>query len=524
MKTRNLFLSLFAFAAICACNKEAQPEVPQVLGEDAYLNVRIMAADVNTKADDGGFQVGSSEENLVHNVLFAFFSADGSFMYTRNKSFSWNAVDETNPNIEKKSSAVVVLDGKTIAPRQMVVVLNYDQALQDAVDDVTSITEMYNVLTTASYALETNTKFLMTNSSYANGTTNAFAAQISDANIYTMSEKPDGQTDEEYRASKTPVDVYVERVAAKLSVVTSASLDRESKSLELHNGSTILYYPDIVGYAFTGTKDASYLCKNIEGVYTKFNTPWPEWNDPTNKRSYWGVSYPSATSKYVDYDAVTKGSGHFEYCHENMTTAKTKLMVKAVIRKQKGANQDPATDPVLSLVKVGATYYIQSELEEAIAGELTTAGVRWNDTSIDPAEEKDYAVGDFKYTPIEGGTGYEVKIELENPPINTSAAETVMSKYAKVVLWNEGQCYFSTKVEHLGKATTDPASDYGVVRNHVYNLSVNKIAGLGTPYVPGIGGDGGDPVVPSDVDYELQARINILKWKVVSQDVSFGDE
>ena len=522
MKTRNLFLSLFAFAALCACNKEVQPETPQVLGEDAYLNVRIMAADVNTKADDGGFQVGSSEENLVHNVLFAFFAADGSFMYTRNKSFSWDAVNEANPNIEKKSSAVVVLDGKTIAPRQMVVVLNYDETLKNAVDAVTDIAEMYNTLTTASYALETNTKFLMTNSSYANGTTNAFAAQISDANIYTMSEKPQGQTDEEYRASKTPVDVYVERVAAKLSVVTSASLDRESKSLELHNGSTIQYYPDIVGYAFTGTKDASYLCKNIEGVYTKFNTPWPEWNDPTNKRSYWGVSYSSATSKYVDYDAVTNDSGHFEYCHENMTTAKTKLMVKAVIRKQEGANQNPATDPVLSLVKVGATYYIKDELETAILTELTTGGVVWNDGSADQS----YVAADIKYTAITGGTGYEVKIELDpaKPATNVTAAETVMNKYAKVVLWNEGQCYFSTKVEHLGKATTDPASDYGVVRNHVYKLSVNKIAGLGTPYVPGIGGDGGDPVVPSDVDYELQARINILKWKVVSQGVSFGDE
>ena len=96
-----------------------------------------------------------------------------------------------------------------------------------------------------------------------------------------------------------------------------------------------------------------------------------------------------------------------------------------------------------------------------------------------------------------------------------------MNKYAAVLLWDEGQSYFSTKIEHLGNASTTPASDYGVVRNHVYKLSVNKIAGLGTPYVPGIGGDGGDPVVPDEIEYELQAKINILKWKVVEQGVSF---
>mgnify|MGYP003558779478 CR=1 FL=1 len=50
MKTRNLFLSLFAFAALCACNKEAQPEVPQILDADTYIKVNIMATDASTRA------------------------------------------------------------------------------------------------------------------------------------------------------------------------------------------------------------------------------------------------------------------------------------------------------------------------------------------------------------------------------------------------------------------------------------------------------------------------------------------
>ena len=90
MKTRNLLLGLFAFAALCSCNKEVQPETPQMLGDDTCLSVRIMAADVNTKAT-GDFEVGSDKENAVTNVLFAFFTADGKFMYTREyASFTWN--------------------------------------------------------------------------------------------------------------------------------------------------------------------------------------------------------------------------------------------------------------------------------------------------------------------------------------------------------------------------------------------------------------------------------------------------
>ena len=510
MKTRNLLLSIFAFAALCSCNKEVQPETPQMLGDDACLSVRIMAADVNTKAT-GDFEVGSDKENAVTNVLFAFFTADGKFMYTREyASFTWNNVNETDPNIEKQSNATVVLDGKTIAPRQMVVVLNYNSAIKTAVEAVTNISEMYSAVTTTVYGLKTNTEFVMTNSSYAmlGGTVNMFAAQIDETDIYEKGQTP---------TASQIVDVYVERVAAKLSVETSASLATTSKELELYNGETIKYYPQILGYAFTGTKNASYLCKNLESLYTDFNTNWSGWNDPTNRRSYWGVSYPSANSAYVGYDDITNSSPYSVYCHENMTTAHTKLIVKTVIRKQSGAEQDPAVDPVLSLVKVGATYYLKSDLEAAIVDKLATEGVVWNDGSADQA----YAASHIKYTPITGGTGYEVKIELDKTPTDVSKAKAIMDKYAAVLLWDEGQSYFSTKIEHLGNASTTPASDYGVVRNHVYKLSVNKIAGLGTPYVPGIGGDGGDPVVPAEIEYELQAKINILKWKVVEQGVSF---
>ena len=151
MKTRNLFLSLFAFAALCACNKEAQPETPQVLGEDACLSVRIMATDVATKAT-GDFELGSADENAVTNVLFAFFDEEGKFMYTSEYiEFSWDK-GETTPNVEDYSNATVVLDGKSIVPRQMVVVLNYDNSMKTAIDALKdtdgTVADMYNKLTT----------------------------------------------------------------------------------------------------------------------------------------------------------------------------------------------------------------------------------------------------------------------------------------------------------------------------------------------------------------------------------------
>lgn len=56
----------------------------------------------------------------------------------------------------------------------------------------------------------------------------------------------------------------------------------------------------------------------------------------------------------------------------------------------------------------------------------------------------------------------------------------------------------------------------GVVRNHVYDTKVTKIAGLGTPvYDPGLVIY---PEKPSPNDHYIAAEIKILSWRLVSND------
>lgn len=81
----------------------------------------------------------------------------------------------------------------------------------------------------------------------------------------------------------------------------------------------------------------------------------------------------------------------------------------------------------------------------------------------------------------------------------------------RALVWKNGMTYYYYEIIHnkTGDITTK-----GVVRNHIYKTTVTKIAGLGTPvYDP-------EQVIypekPDENDHYIAAQINILSWRIVS--------
>ena len=63
--------------------------------------------------------------------------------------------------------------------------------------------------------------------------------------------------------------------------------------------------------------------------------------------------------------------------------------------------------------------------------------------------------------------------------------------------------------------------EYGVVRNHFYKINLTGLTGFGTPvYNPNTVID---PTVPSYDNTYLAARIKVLQWRIVKQDVNLGE-
>lgn len=127
----------------------------------------------------------------------------------------------------------------------------------------------------------------------------------------------------------------------------------------------------------------------------------------------------------------------------------------------------------------------------------------------------------------------DVYMEVTEDNINT-INQSIMSGAGTAYGFDGGKAYFSVPIQHLGfysdknenrdasgKLISPIASEFnwektksgefGIVRNHVYTIQATKISGLGNgiPYVD-------DPIVPpTEPEYYIGARINILNWAIV---------
>ncbi len=129
---------------------------------------------------------------------------------------------------------------------------------------------------------------------------------------------------------------------------------------------------------------------------------------------------------------------------------------------------------------------------------------------------------------------YQVTPTLVNDPAKKYYTKSSTGKYTEVgkdevntaigadkaEIRTDGKAYYFVPIRHL--ATDETAVGYyGVVRNHFYKIKLNGIKGFGTPvYDPK---KEIDPIVPSYSNTYLAARVQVLQWRIVNQDVSLGE-
>ena len=575
MKMKKLFFGLFACASLCACSNDESGVIPDdtpkvFTGDEAYINVRLADAGSLTRAQEGEFEYGTNEQS-VKNAFFYFYDADGVFVAQGDVWTGGNA-STTNPagNIEFTGNNVVVLKelGRKNYPKYMVAVLNKPTGFLYG----NTLGEMQTVLADGNaegiyYPSTANNVttdyFTMSTTSYTEAGRSAyFVTEVKEENFL-----PEPMTD--INAIANTVTVYVERLAAKVTLNVSEQLVKdangrypikatvagEDNSAGNDDVASEERYVELLGWKLNATAKRSYMVKNIDATWANGDLGFT-WNRPTDYRSHWGKSfnyglsgYPDnaagvpANSEYLNYVDLENGLtalGAPAYCAENtntsaVVTADFPSAVTSILLKAKVCD---ASGNALDLVRYNGVLFQHDSFLEYVLSVLKARNQHtvWYENGKDAQGNTKYTQIGKEYVKLENTGDGEVKAvftnELEIPLYaedGSSCSEEIIDALnddlaaasAGAVAYNGGLMYYNIPIEHLNNDAAEngtvPEAKYGVVRNHHYVVTIDKLEKIGKGIF-----DGNEKIVPGDPNddtYYVGAKINILSWKIVSQNV-----
>lgn len=492
--------------------------------EESYVAISLAAGDMSTKASDGKYEEGRSEERAVKSAYVLFFKDGKPFHVNFDGTTSTNAgpknylkVDLSNAdkqdgmdNISDIKNAVLVLQNyKGEYPNQIVALLNWTPTLSEYTLD--------QIRTNTPLPGDDEKGYMMSNSVYKDA-----AGQIVDATPLTI--------DHIYKSSgdalKNPVTINVERVGAKVQLVNEGAallfdIDRTVTNVD---GTDVKVYAKILDWDLYNVIDRSYLLKNLSGHanWTGEDFGFTNWNDPDWHRSYWATSLGADKLNKTftwEYTTMTPrvyiGENTNAWTEQNDT--RTKIIVKAQLVEADG------TTPVEVANWYGKDYVTEEVLLGVVASTLnnkyfssadgqTFTGIEGTDIKCVAREanaEKAYEV--YFQLKEDGKTWYKYE-NGSYVSISDSNLNGELANVQPALVYNDGMTYYYTDIKHLGKEKT--TTEYGIVRNHVYNVNITKIDGFGTPvYDKNI--DFVTPEKPSDIVTYVAAKINILSWRLV---------
>lgn len=584
MKIFKLFPLACAALMMSACSSDDGngSENPNIASEAQYLAVNIVNVGTTPTRATEDYVNGTDDENKINTIRFYFFHADGSPYVLTNTTETTTGTDvnwlEQNPpitttpptpagqgTVDKVTEAVLVIQGKSAAaPATMVAVINpetlKDNATLNNKGTVTLSELRDSKFDTQFYKLNaagtTNEAFVMTNSVYREGG-NTICPTLVSGHLETS----------DLAAKANPVNIYVERVAAKVS----AKVDVDANKLKTGNGTdwatdqygmevgtfgkSTKIYAVIEGWGVADENSQAMLEKQIDATWTNASLGITTWNTADYHRSFWETMKPAvgtdiykkANHSFNEYKSkIANNFSNITYTLPNTTQTVvsdvyngnnlTKFLVAATLKYYDGTNWRNA-----NICRYRGIEYMggEAKLKEVVAATYNKYYTKNATGDFEPL-----AASDIKFASARSveNTAAKVVADCQMVPTLVDAAKEYYTKtvsstgtnYTLVANNNNvvkdiemypadirvnGKTYYYVPIRHLGANTTDPAY-YGVVRNHYYQINLQSLKGFGSSvYDP-------DreikPVIPAEETSYLAAKINVLQWRVVSQDVNLG--
>lgn len=546
MKKLN-YLSLAAIATfgLASCSSDEPyngSNTDQNADGNQYLAVTIRTAGMSgTRAPELGnpeFEGpadGSNEGSVTKdNIYFFFYDADGNpfqlaaanvngTVYTNVvKPLEISSTPNTDGEDPSTIQGVLVLGTPAAGyvgthPTQMLCVAN---PVATNMDEYTNkpLSQVLNA-ETSNTGLPALSNFVMTSSTYVDNGKKVVATDVHDK----FFNEPDD-------AKKAPAVIYLERVAAKVrahglgdytpqyrkgnDIVTDYQWKVNNENVDLQ--------VTLDGWRLTNISTNSLAFKNVEDNVNYFEG----WNAPTLHRCYWALSKVSTplanniasfniwdknqwtrgnfnadqptvniayTYENTQYAAGSYGVGGATSATDRMSNA-TGILVRATVKMKK---EGEAEFKAVELTRWAGAYYTEAELKQMIIDNYNVAKKLEGANKL-TADKVSFIKDKKDGKEIPNRWRAQIKI-------SENATQDWGDNYNNIMRWIGGATSYYLNVEHLGGL-------FGVVRNHIYDYTVNGVVGLGVP--------GNDPENPTpEQETYLAAKVAILNWHVISNNV-----
>lgn len=566
---------LFPFACValmmsaCASDKEEIGSGTKPGSDPQYLAVNIVNVGATPTTRTTDYENGTAGESAIKKVRFYFFNGDGSPYLIKTGidgggDKNWleaSPADDTPTSgtpsqIEKITQTVLVINGiQSAAPAAIVAIVN-----PETVDAATlknggtmRLSELrYSAVGRNFYKKDADngavSEFVMSNSVYVNAGEDVCASLVA-GHVTTSAET----------AKAKPVDLYVERVVAKVTA------DVKNSAFELGNGTNweankygtkdpvgksgdYDVYAVIEGWGLANENGKAEVEKQVNKTWTDGTLGFTPWTTADYHRCFWETS--------VAFDAGTGGNQPVNptfnqlkakmqdvlYTLPNTPESKdkianlkdndlTKFAVAATLRyKDAAGNWHNAEICRYNGVSILGIDNLKRQVALTFSQYYTsTDATNYTQLSKDDIDFKDPdgTMQQYRVTPTlandpAGTKKYYTKTTTGTTPTfrEVNKADVLAAIEAdKAEIRRDGRAYYYVPIKHIGGP--GELAEYGIVRNHFYKITLTGIKGFGTPvYDPD---KVVDPIVPTYENTYLAARVQVLQWRVVNQNASLGD-
>lgn len=581
--------ALMLTVASCSSEDVAGGDAQNGKGATSYLAVNIEnvgsapASRSSYEQNKGTYEDGTADESKITNVRFYFFNGDGTPYLLVNKNSDNDSEKQPVNYLEQKvetdgndydhtakikTKAVLVLNGETKAiPASVIAVINPEVLDNTTLHSGTMTLSELRTSATGSKFYDTTNGFVMSNSVYESAGQDVCSTPVAN-NVFASSDA----------ALKKPVDIYVERVNAKVNAKIDADYVRTNETekawsknaegkyqINVGNIDVTTYaentnatpttkkypvYAVVQGWQVADANGKAEVCKQINTAWYAGELGFSPWTTSDYHRCFWSKSVPFTSGAHGEVNQPVNPkfeniklslSGDFSttpvYTLPNTPTevianpttslnTLTKLIVAAkLVYKDDNGDYKPA-----QICQYRGLTYLG---EEAVKKQIVGGFARYFKKSGDVY--KSIEASDIAFKTVVPGS--PESSEVKNYEVVATLASTVGDLYVKngetwtkaskddvnaalaketaQVRSTDGATYYYTPIKHLGDV--GKLGEYGIVRNHSYQVTIQNIKGFGTPvYDPK---KEIDPMIPSDENTYLAASVKVLSWRVVSSKV-----